>query len=239
VRDKEEDEQKPPLARWVGIVQPASLLTTIGRQRFVVTIRLPEKSPKTASSFMKEVRDTLNARELTAQFVLVDSERVRLQRATASFSTFREAQTCLAVLKESGLPTNEISPELENFGSKRYDPWYESVSKAWWPWLAALRNPPPEMPMMKAKNRLDVGAGGKYAEGADGKLEKKSESDRGDAQRDENEKQKSHDEADRGDAHGDENENGGKKRSKVKPRKVDDQAEGKPRSNKKKVDEGE
>ena len=90
------------------------------------------------------------------------------------------------------------------------------------------------MPMMKAKNRLDVGAGGKYAVGADGKLEKKNESDRGDVQRDEDEKQKSHDEADRGDAHGDDNENGGKKRSKVKPRKDDDPTEGKPRRKKKK-----
>jgi hypothetical protein len=75
------------------------------------------------------------------------------------------------------------------------------------------------MPMMKAKNRLDVVAGGKYKEGADGKLAKSDDADRGDAQGDENEKAENLDESDRGDAQGDENESGRKKRRKKKPRK--------------------
>ena len=220
-KEEEEEEQKPPLARWVGIVQPASLSTTTGKQRFLVTIKLPEKSLKTASSFVKEMNDALAARELAAQFVLVDSERVRLQRASTGFSTFKEAQTCLYVLKESGLPTNEISPELEDFGNKKYDPWYESVSQSWWPWFAALRNPAPEMPMMKVTNRLNVSEGSKYKEGASGKLGKG-------------------DDVDRADARGDEAENGGKKRSTKKPREDEGEDEEKPRrKKKKKVDEGE
>lgn len=228
MEDNEEQEQKPPLARWVGVAEPASLSTKTGGQRFVVTIKLPEKSLKTASNLVKEVNDALKNKshttrgcKLTAQFVLIDSERARLQRATASFSTFKEAQTCLRLLKELGLPTSDISAEFEDFGKKKYDPWYESVSQAWWPWFAAWRNPPPEMPMMKVKNRLDVTEGGKYKVGADGKLGKSDDVDRSDEQRGEN-------------------ESGDKNRSNDKPRDVDDQVESKPRrKKKKKVDEEE
>ncbi len=171
------------------MVQPAGISTKTGKQRFLVTIKLPEKSLKTASSFVNEMNDALRtarAGELTAQFTLVDSERTRLQRATAGFFTFKEAQTCLQVLKKLGLATNDVSAELEDFGNNKYDPWYESISKAWWPWFAALRNPPPEMPMMKPTNRLDVSEGGKYKEAASGKLGKSDEVDRADARGDEN-----------------------------------------------------
>ena len=217
MKNKEEEEEQPPLARWARIVQPASLSTKTGKQRFVVTIRLPEKSLKTASSFVKEMNDALKikvgttlGRELTAQFLLVDSERIRLQRATASFSTFKETQTCFSFLKELGLPVNDISGEFEDFGNKKYDPWYESNSQAWWPWFAALLNPPPEMPMMKVTSRLDVTEGGKYKESAGGKLGKSDEVDRDNAQ-------------------GDENESGGKTRKKNKPRKDNGEDEGKTR----------
>ncbi len=224
---KDKEEQKPPLARWVGIVPPASMSTKTGEQRFLVTVKLAEKSPKTASNFVKEMNDALKIKiaatrgcELRASFVLVDSERTRLQRAAANFTTFKEAQTCLSFLKELGLPVNEISPELEDFGNKKYDPWHERISQAWWPWLAAWRNPPPEMPMIKVTNRLDLAAGGKYKEGASGKLGKTEDVDRSDAQ-------------------GDERESGRKKRGKDKPLKEEDQDEEKPRRKKKKVDEGE
>jgi hypothetical protein len=231
VKDKDaEEEQKPPLARWAAMVQPASLSTKTGSQRFLVTIKLPEKSLKTASSFVKEMNDALKTtpgRQPTAQFVLVDSERVRLQRASAGFFTFKAAQTCLRVLKELGIPTNEISAELEDFGNKKYDPWYESISQAWWPWLAALRNPPPEMPMMKVTNRLDLSAGSKYKEGASGRLGKGDEVDRADAQADGNESGAS----------------GGKKRGKKKARKEEEKGEEgtdeEKARRKKRVDEGE
>jgi hypothetical protein len=186
---------------------------------------LPEKSLKTASSFIKEMNEALKIKvdrtpgcKLTANFVLVDSERTRLQRATATFSTFKDAQTCLRFLKEQGLPTNEVSAEFEDFGNNKFDPWYARISQAWWPWFAEWRDPPPEMPMMKVTNRLDVAEGGKYKEGAGGKLGKS-------------------DDVDRADSRGDENEDGGKKRSKDKPRKDGDEA--KPRRKKKKVDEDE
>lgn len=221
MKDNEEEEQKPPLARWLDIVPPASLSTKTGKQRFLVTIKLSEKSLKTASSFVKEMNDALKIKvastrgcELNAQFVLVDSERTRLQRATASFSTFKAAQTCLLFLKELGLPANEISAEFEDFGNKKYDPWYEAISRSWWPWFATWRNPPPEMPMMKITSRLDVSEGGKYKEGASGKLGKGDEVDREDAQRDES-------------------ESDDKNRSKNKPRKEDGQDEGKTRRKKK------
>jgi hypothetical protein len=191
VDDNEEQEQKPPLAGWANMVQSASLSTKTGRQRFVTTIKLPEKSLKTASSFVTELNDAIKTKidatpgcELKVQFVLVDTERTRLQRATASFSTFKEAQACSMLLKELGLPINPISAELEDFGIKRYDPWHERISKAWWPWLAACLNPPPEMPLMNVTNRLDVAAGSKYKEGASGKLGKSDEVDRADAPED-------------------------------------------------------
>jgi hypothetical protein len=199
------------------------LTTTTGKQRFAVTIKLAEKSPKMASNFVQEMNDSLKIKvqktrgcELTAHFALVDSERTRLQRATASFATFKEATTCLDFLKELGLPVNDISAELEDFGNKKYDPWHKSISQAWWPWLAAWRNPPPEMPMMKAANRLDVTEGGKYKAGAGGKLGKSDELDRADAQ-------------------GDENERGGKNT----PRDDEDQEKPKKRRKKKKMDDGE
>jgi hypothetical protein len=211
VDDNEEQEPKPPLARWTSIVQPASLSTRTGKQRFVVTIKLPEKSLKTVSSFVKEMNEALKVKvantpgcELTVQFELVDTERTRLQRATADFFTFKEAQTCLSFLKELGLPTNDISAEFEDFGKKKYDPWFERNSRAWWPWLAARLNPAPEMPMMKVTNRLDVLEGGKYKEGAGGKLGKSDDVDRADAQ-------------------GDEGEDAGNARSKKKPRKDEDE----------------
>ena len=103
-----------------------------------------------------------------------------------------------------------ISAELEDFGKKKYDPWHESISQAWWPWFAALRNPAPEMPMMKVTNRLDVTEGGKYKEGAGGKLGRSDDVDRDDAQ-------------------GGDDESGGKNRKKNKPRKDEDQDEGKTR----------
>jgi len=181
VDDNEERGEKPPLADWATMVQPASLSTKTGGQRFVITIKLPEKSLKTASSFVTEMNSVLKP---DGQFVLVDTERVRLQRATASFSTFKEAQACLSLLKELGLPTNPISVEFEDFGKKKYDPWHERISKAWWPWLAACFNPPPEMPLMKVTNRLDLTAGSKYKESASGKLGHSAEVDRADAQRD-------------------------------------------------------
>jgi hypothetical protein len=231
VKDKEEKEQKPPLARWVGIVPPASISTKPGRQRFVVTIKLPEISLKTASSFVREMNDALKTKidttpgcELTAQFVLVDSERTRLQRVTASFSTFKKANTCFSFLKELGLPVNDISAEFEDFGKKKFDPWYESNSHAWWPWFAAWCNPPPEMPMMKVTNRLDVTEGSKYKAGAGGKLGKSDEVDRADAQTD---------------ALEDEIKGGGKKRSKDKAPKDEDQDVQKPRRKKRRGDEGE
>jgi hypothetical protein len=229
--DEEEDEEKPPLAGWASMVPPATLSTKTGRQRFVATIKLPEKSLKTASSFVKEMNDALKITidatpgcELTAQFLLVDTERTRLQRATASFSTFKEAEACLTFLKELGLPVNEISAEFEDFGKKKFDPWYESNSQAWWPWFAALLNPPPEMPVMKVTNRLDVTEGSKYKTGASGKLGKSDEVDRADAQ---------------ADAPVDEDEITGKKRSKDQASKDEGQDERKPRRKKKRIDEGE
>jgi hypothetical protein len=219
--DDEEEEQKPPLAHWTGIVQPAGLSTKTGKQRFMVTVKLPEKTLKTATSFVSEINDALKLKisktrgcELAAQFELVDSERTRLQRATSGFFTFKDAQTCLSFLKELGLQTNEISSEFEDFGLKKYDPWYDSISQAWWPWFAAWRNPAPEMPMMKVTNRLDLSEGAKYKEGASGKLGKG-------------------DEVDRTDARGDEPENVVKKKSKNKPPKEDDPEEDKPRRKKK------
>ena len=218
--DTEEQKPKPPLARWASIVQPASLSTKTGKQRFVVTIKLPEKSLKTVSSFVKEMNDALQVKvantpgcELTAQFDLIDSERTRLQRATADFFTFKEAQTCLRLLKELGLPTNDISAEFEDFGKKKYDPWFERNSRAWWPWLAARLNPPPEMPMIKVTNRLDVTAGGKYKEGASGKLGKSDDVDRADAQ-------------------GAESEDDGNARGKKKPRKDEGEEDRKTRRKK-------
>jgi hypothetical protein len=212
------------------MVQPASLSTKTGSQRFVITIKLPEKSLKTASSFVAETNDAIKTKigntpgcQPDAQFVLVDTERARLQRATASFATFKEAQACSILLKELGLPTNPISAEMEDFGIKKYDPWYERISKTWWPWLAGCLHPPPEMPLMKVTNRLDLTAGSKYKEGASGKLGKSDEVDRADAQ---------------GEAPVNEDEGDGKRRSKDKPRKDEDQEERKPRRKKKKVDEG-
>jgi hypothetical protein len=232
VRDDVEDEQKPPLADWVSMVQPATLSTKPGRQRFVATIKLPEKSLKTATSFVNEMNDALQIKidatpgcELAARFLLVDTERTRLQRATASFSTFKEAQTCLSVLKELGLPINAISSEFEDFGNKKYDPWHERISQAWWPWFAALLDPPPEMPLMKVTNRLDLTEGSKYKTGASGKLGKSDEVDRADAQMD---------------APVQEDENGGKKRSEDKPRSEESEEKPKPRrKKKKKMDDGE
>jgi hypothetical protein len=206
VNDQDE-EKKPPLTRWAGIVQPLSLATKTGKDRFLLTVKLPEKSLKTATKFVTELNDALQTKiaktpgcELKTEFVLLDSERTRLQRAATSFCTFKEAQTCFLFLQELGLPVNEISAELEDFGTKKYDPWYESVSKSWWPWLAAWRNPAPEMPMMKVKNRLDLAEGGKYKEGAKGKLGKS-------------------DEVDRDDTYSDEPESEDKSRGKDKPRK--------------------
>ena len=120
MRDNDEEQQKLPLARWARIVEPATLATKTGRERFVVTIKLPEKSQKTASSFVEEMNDAVKIKiettpgcELNAEFVLVDSERVRLQRATAGFSTFKEARTCFKFLKELGLAVNDISAQGE------------------------------------------------------------------------------------------------------------------------------
>jgi hypothetical protein len=187
VKDKKGEKRKPPLADWVSVVQPAILSTKTGRQRFAITIKLPERSLKSASSFVKETNDALTKMAKlsgggpAALFVLVDSERARLQRATADFFTFNGASACLDALAELGLQTTKVSAELEDFGTKRYDPWYESVSHAWWPWLAAWRNPPPEMPMAKVTNRLNLGEGSKYKEAATGKLGKSEEVDRSDA----------------------------------------------------------
>jgi hypothetical protein len=188
VHDEDEEERKPPLARWADIAQPASVLTKTGDQRFAIAIKLPEKSPKTASKFVAEMNDALKNKiaktrgcELAVTFILVDSERLRLQRATASFTTFKDARTCYDFLKELGLPVNDMSAELEDFGNNRYDPWHESIKQSWWPWLAALRNPAPEMPMMQVTNRLDLTEGAKYKEGASGKLGKPEEVDRDDS----------------------------------------------------------
>ena len=199
------------------MVQPAILTTKTGRQRFVVTFKLPEKSLKTASSFVREMNEALQSSDsdVAAQFVLVDSERIRLQRATASFAMFKEAKTCLGVLKALGLPVNDISAELENFGKKQYDPWYESVAQSWWPWLAAWRNPPPEMPMMKLANRLDVSEGTVYKQGEGDKLGKSDEEDRRDAE---------------GQDQGDEE----KDRREREPREDEDREEGRKRRKKKK-----
>jgi hypothetical protein len=193
VNDEEGKERKPALARWVEIVQPASLSTTTGTNRFLITIRLPEKSSKTATKFVQEMNDALKSEKRTAggeqtSFLLVDSERARLQRATASFPTFKQAQSCLGSLKKLGLPVNEISAELEDFGTNKYDPWHESIRQSWWPWFAALRNPPPEMPMMKITNRLDVSEGSKYKQSARGKLGQGEEADRDDAEAEQEEK---------------------------------------------------
>jgi hypothetical protein len=79
--------------------------------------------------------------------------------------------------------------------------------------LAAWRNPPPEMPMMKVTNRLDVVEGGKYKQGASGKLGKS-------------------DEVDRNDAREEESEPPAKKRGKKKPRKDEDQDDDKTRRKK-------
>lgn len=220
MEDQENQDQKPPLASWANMLQPAGLATKIGKQRFVVTFKLPEKSLKTASSFVREMNEALKSKfdqapgcELTAEFELVDSERLRLQRATASFCTFKEAQTCLNFLKELGLPINPISPEFEDFGTKKYDPWYESNARAWWPWFAALLHPAPEMPLMKVTNRLDLTEGSKYKVGASGKIGKSEEVDRADAQ---------------ASAPPVEDDGGGRKRKKNKPPKDDDQDEGEP-----------
>jgi hypothetical protein len=196
VNDEEEKERKPALARWVDIVQPASLSTTTGKKRFLVTIRLPEKSPKTATKFVQEMNDALKVKMATAggeptdPFLLVDTERARMQRATASFHTFKQAQSCLGFLKALGLPVNDVSIELQDFGTKKYDPWYESICQSWWPWFAALRNPPPEMPMIKVANRLDVSEGSKYKESKRGKLGKGDESDRDEAEPEEKKSQR-------------------------------------------------
>jgi len=178
VKEKRNETRKRPLASWADIAQPAILATTSGKQRFLITIKLPERSLKSASSFVTETNDALKSKKGIAPFVLVDSERARLQRATASFSTFKEADACLSCLADLGLKTGQVSAELEDFGNKQYDPWHESISRAWWPWLAAWRNPPPEMPMAKVANRLSLTEGSKYAEGPAGKLGKSEDADR-------------------------------------------------------------
>ena len=188
MNDKDDDEPKPPLAHWAEIVQPATLATKPGAERFIVSIKLAERTPKTAASFMSELKDALRTEikatpgcRLNARFVLVDGERIRLQRATASFRTFNEASTCFSFLAMLGLKINAISAELEDFGENKYDPWLEKVSQSWWPWLAATIRPAPEMPMMKITSRLDLTAGSKYKEGASGKMGKSEDVDRHDA----------------------------------------------------------
>lgn len=175
MKRKEQKENEPALAHWKEGVPPASLTTKSGRHRFVVTVKLPERALKTVTQFVADVNQAL-AKSAGAtpavQFVLFDSDRARLQRAAVEFATFKEARACLDLLKQLGLGVNDVSPELEDFGTKQYDPWHEQISKAWWPWLAKWRSPAPEMPLMKAKNRLDLGAGSKYEVGADGKLSK-------------------------------------------------------------------
>lgn len=185
MKDKKDEKRKKPLAGWGDIVQPAILATTSGTQRFIITIKLPERSLKSASSFVTETNDALQSRSAKSsgaasavQFVLVDSERARLQRAVASFATFREANACLRALADLGLKTTKVSAELEDFGKKQYDPWYESMASAWWPWLARWRNPPPEMAMAKVTNRLNLTEGSKYAEGPGGKLGKSEDVER-------------------------------------------------------------
>lgn len=172
-------ESSLPLGRWAEQVPPASLGTKTGRDRFIITIKLAERLPKTVTRFIEDLNDALRAaaarsRDEAARpdFELIDADRARLQRATASFDTFKGAKSCLELLKELGLKVNDISPELEQFGTKKYDPWFERMSQAWWPWLAAWRDPPPELPMMKVTNRLNLTEGSKYAVGADGKLGK-------------------------------------------------------------------
>ena len=110
MKDNDGDDQTPLLARLAEIGQPATLSTTIGAQRFVVTIKLPEKSFKTATCFVNDVNAALKSRiastrgcDLAVELTLVDTERTRLQRATASFATFKDARTCLAFLGDLGL----------------------------------------------------------------------------------------------------------------------------------------
>lgn len=220
MKRKENKENVPPLAHWKNIVQPASLTTKTGKRRFLITIKLPERSLKTASDFVAELNASLESNdvkelEAVAHFVLVDTERSRLQRATAEFCTFKDAQTCLSVLKEMGLLANDVSGELEDFGNKQYDPWHEKISRSRWPWLAAWRNPAPELPMVKAKNRLDMSAGTKYTERADGKLGKSDEEDRSATNAEDQDRD----------------------RSEPKPREDEDRDEKRKRRKKKKADE--
>ena len=218
MKRNDDDEQEPPLARWKDIAQAAGISTKTGRYRFLVTVKLPERSLKTASQFVKETNEALRGKKTTAQFVLVDSERVRLQRATAEFCKFKDARTFLSTLKELGLAANDVSPELEDFGKKQYDPWYEKISQSWWPWLAAMRNPAPEMPMMKPKIRLDVSTGSKYSQGASGKLGKGDEAERREANEDRG-REPAEEQEDRADQESPENEDRGEARNAVRKRK--------------------
>ena len=62
--------------------------------------------------------------------VLVDTEPRAASTCDRELFYLQGAQTCLNLLKELGPPTNPISPEFEDFGNKKYDPWYECNSQS-------------------------------------------------------------------------------------------------------------